>query len=276
MKTPGIIIVLLFGTLLIYSTQDFPPWGDPTEPASMHVSPRYIERTMAETSVPNVVTAVLADYRSYDTMFETIVIFSAGVACLFLLRIFRRSEPESRLYRHLPTGITLRIAKGIAPPRESTEFERIDLMWVPYDPVVKTTCRFIVPFVQLFAFYVIAHGHHSPGGGFQGGVILGASIILYAISHNMRASLGRINEKLAVLLCGLGVFIYAGTGALSILLGANYLDYGALSKLFGVDPVTARSHGILMVEIGVGITVMAVMIHLYYNLASAGRHDEGL
>jgi multicomponent Na+:H+ antiporter subunit B len=276
LKTLGLIIVLLFGSLLIYCSWYYPSWGDPTAPASMHVSPRYSEQTMDETSVPNIVTAVLADYRGYDTMFETIVIFSAGVACLFLLRIFTRIEPESRMYRHIPTGITLRINKGVEPPSESQEFERIDLTWVPYDLVVKTSCRIIVPFCQLFALYVIAHGHHSPGGGFQGGVILGASIILFAISNNMRSSLRLINEKRAVLLCGLGVFIYAGTGALCILLGSNYLDYGALSKVLGVDPVTARSLGILMVEIGVGITVMAVMVHLYYNLASAGRHDEGL
>ena len=276
MKTPAILIVFVFGSLLVLSTLDFPPWGDPAAPASVHVSPHYIEQAMAETSVPNIVTAVLADYRGYDTLFETIVIFTAGVACLFLLRIFRRIEPESRMYRHIPTGITLRITKPVSPPLETAEFERIDLMWVPYDLVVKTACRLIVPFSQLFALYVIAHGHHSPGGGFQGGVILGASIILYAISNNMRASLVRFNEKLAVLLCGLGVLIYAGTGAAAILLGANYLDYGALSEILGADAIAARSFGILMVEIGVGITVMAVMVHLYYSLASAGRHDEGL
>ena len=276
MKTLAAVIVLLLGSLLIYCTLDFPPWGDPQAPASMHVSPRYIEQTMEETSVPNIVTAVLADYRGYDTMFETIVIFCAAVACFLLLRVFIRIEPESRMYRHIPTGITLRISKDAKPPRESREFERIDLTWVPYDVVVKTSCRVIVPFCQLFALYVIAHGHHSPGGGFQGGVILGASIILYAISNNMRTSFTRFNEKLAVLLCGLGVFIYAVTGALCTLLGSNYLDYGALSRLFGIDPVAARSLGILFVEIGVGITVMAVIITLYYNLASAGRHDEGL
>ena len=162
------------------------------------------------------------------------------------------------------------------PPPGSQEFERIDLTWVPYNLVVKTTTRLIVPFSQLFALYVIAHGHHSPGGGFQGGVILGASIVLYAISNTMRASLARFSEKRAVVLCVLGVFIYAGTGTLCMLLGANYLDYGALAVLFGGDRVAARSHGILMVEIGVGITVMAVMVHLYYSLASSGRHDEGL
>ena len=276
MKTAQIVIVFLFGGLLAYASLDFPSWGDPLAPASVHVSPYYIEMSLKQTSVPNIVTAVLADYRGYDTLFETIVIFSAGVACLCLLRVFKRIEPDSRMYRHLPSGITLRVAKGVAPPPASKEFERIDLMWVPYDLVVKTTSRLIVPFSQLFALYVIAHGHHSPGGGFQGGVILGASIILYAISHNMRASLLRFTEKRAVWLCGLGVFIYSGTGVLCILLGSNYLDYGALSTLLGVDPVAARSHGILMVEVGVGITVMAVMVHLYYSLASVGRYDEGL
>jgi len=276
LKAFAAIVVLLFGALLFYGTIDFPPWGDPTAPASTHVSPRYIERTLEETSVPNIVTAVLADYRGYDTMFETIVIFTAGVACLFLLRIFKRADSKTRMYRHIPTGITLRVKGDAGHPETMKEFERIDLMWVPYDLIIKTGCRLIIPFSQLFGLYVIAHGHHSPGGGFQGGVILGASIALYAISLNLRSGLAWFGEKPAVLLCGLGVFIYAITGALCMLLGANYLDYGALSTMFGVDPVTARSHGILMVEIGVGISVMAVMVLLYYNIASAGRQDEGL
>ena len=134
----------------------------------------------------------------------------------------------------------------------------------------------IIPFIQVFALYVIAHGHHSPGGGFQGGVILGASVIIFAVSHNLRSATNRISERMTVLLCTLGVFLYAATGGLSLLLGSNFLDYSALSKIFGVDPVTARSHGILLVEIGVGMAVTAVMISLYYNLASAGKHDEGL
>lgn len=277
MKTLGTIVVLLFGGLLIYCSLDFPSWGNPSAPASMHVSPRYIERTMEETSVPNVVTAILADYRGYDTMFETIVIFAAGVACLFLLRTLKRTEPETHhLYRHIPTGITLRIKTDTGLPRMSKDFERIDLMWVPHDLIIKTGGRLIVPYCQIFALYVIAHGHHSPGGGFQGGVILGASIILFAISNNLRAAMAHISEKLAVLLCGLGVFLYAGTGALCVIFGSNYLDYGALSHIFGTDPVMARSLGILIVEIGVGISVMAVMILLYYNLASAGKQDEGL
>jgi multicomponent Na+:H+ antiporter subunit B len=268
--------VLFCAGLLIYGTADFPAWSDPASPASSHVSPYYIESTIKDTSVPNIVTAVLADYRSYDTMFETIVIFSAGIACLFLLRTYQQKASETRLYRHIPTGITLRIKKGGKLPKESDEFERIDLDWVPYDLIIKNASRLIIPFLQLFALYVIAHGHYSPGGGFQGGVIFGATLILFAISYDLRTALRRMSEMLAALYCTVGVFIFAGTGLLCVILGANFLDYGALAGILGVDPVTARSHGILAVEIGVGIAVMAVMIYLYYNLSSSGKHDEGL
>jgi multicomponent Na+:H+ antiporter subunit B len=231
---------------------------------------------MEETSVPNIVTAVLADYRGFDTMFETTVVFAAGVVCFFLLRVFKREGPRDRLYRHTLTGMTIRIRDAEKAPTELDEFERIDTSWTPYDLIIKTVCRLLIPFIQLFALYVIAHGHHSPGGGFQGGVILGASIIVLAISHDLRTALRRMRERLNALLCAAGVFIYAGTGALCLLFGLNFLDYSALASILHVDPVTARSHGILIVEIGVAIAVMATIIYIYNHVASAGKYDEGL
>ncbi len=194
LRIPALIFVIITGGVLIYGSLEFPSWGDPDSPACCHVSPYYIEKSVEDTSVPNMVTAVLADYRGYDTMFETIVIFTAGIACIFLLRIFQKEEKQTRLYRHIPTGITLRIEKGGKFPDQSLEFERIDTVWVPHDLIVKTTCRLIVPFIQIFGLYVIAHGHHSPGGGFQGGVILGAAMIFYAVAFNLRESIRRAGE----------------------------------------------------------------------------------
>ena len=202
-------------------------------------------------------------------MFETAVIFSAGIACLFLLRIYRRKSTRTSLYRHNPTGVVLRIAKGGKLPEGSAEVERIDSHWVPYDMIIRMTSRLVVPFVQLFALYVIAHGHHSPGGGFQGGVIFGAAIILYALSNDLRSAFRRLSEKAALLASAAGVL-------LCLFLGGNFLDYSKLAGILHVDAIMARSHGILIVEIGVGLAVMAVMVSLYYNLSSAGRHDEGL
>jgi len=90
LKLLGMMIAMIVGSLLIYATEDMPDWGDPGSPASTHVSPRYIEKSQEETATPNMVTAVLADYRGYDTLGETAVIFAAGVCCVLLLRRYLR------------------------------------------------------------------------------------------------------------------------------------------------------------------------------------------
>jgi multicomponent Na+:H+ antiporter subunit B len=82
----SLIIVIITGAILIYGAQDMPKWADPHSPTATHVSPRYIEKTLEETATPNMVTSVLADYRGYDTLGETTVIFTAGIACMLLLR----------------------------------------------------------------------------------------------------------------------------------------------------------------------------------------------
>ncbi len=86
MKTLALLATLAVGAVLLYGTKDFPAWGDPQAPASLHLSPHYIEKAVEETHVPNLVTAVLGDYRGYDTMFETVVIFCAGAAVVSVLR----------------------------------------------------------------------------------------------------------------------------------------------------------------------------------------------
>ncbi len=276
MKTLGLFIVGLVGAVLIYATIDFPPFGDPGSPASTHVSPRYIEKSLEETSVPNVVTSVLADYRSFDTMFETAVVFSAGVACFVLLRVPSRRASRPRQYRHRLTGLTFRVKDGREINLPLQEFVPVDSIWTPHDFIVEKVSRYLIPFIQLFGLYVIAHGHYSPGGGFQGGVILGASIILLSVSHNLRTALRRMGEKTSALFSPIGVLIYAGTGFLCMVLGYNFLDYQALAALLPGGPIMARSHGILLVEIGVGMAVMGTMVWIFKNLASRGLYDEGL
>ena len=143
------------------------------------------------------------------------------------------------------------------------------------DVIVKTLARLLVPFIVIYALYVVMHGHHSPGGGFQGGVILAASFVLLAISHGLDKIRQRLSEKTAVILSSLGVFIYAGIGLLCLLLGGKYLDYGKLSKLLSVDPAQARSLGILGVEIGVALAVMAVMCTIVFTIFSFDEDSGG-
>jgi multicomponent Na+:H+ antiporter subunit B len=90
LKALSLIIALLAGAALIYGTLDMPKWGDPHSPAATHVSPYYLRHSLEQTATPNVVTSVLADYRGYDTLGETTVIFTAGMACILLLRAGRK------------------------------------------------------------------------------------------------------------------------------------------------------------------------------------------
>ena len=126
--------------------------------------------------------------------------------------------------------------------------------------IIRTLARLLIPFIQMFGLYVIMHGHSSPGGGFQGGVILGASMILLSIAYGSAEMKRRFPLRILTALTSLGVFLYAGIGVACLLLGANYLDYGVLPV---VEP---RGMGMLGIEIGVGITVMAVMVSIFYDL----------
>ena len=249
MKLISLIITLVLGALLLMATEDLPGWGDAESPASLHVSNYFIENSIKQTSVPNFVTSVLADYRGYDTMFETTVIFCAGITVLTILRRSHRRK------------------KKVIKPRPDRENQ---------DLILTSAVRMIAPMMQLFALYVVAHGHHSPGGGFQGGVIFGASFILLALAYDLETILDRLKERAVLIMGGIGVALYVGIGTICLFLGSNFLDYGAWSKVLGVSVVEAHSHGMLGVEIGVAITVMYIMFSLYADLSSGGEMDEGL
>lgn len=272
MRLLGFVIVCLTGGLLLYGTGELPDWGDPASPASLHLSNHYIEHAMEETGAPNLVTAVLADYRGFDTMFETAVVFCAGLACLLILRDFR--PPKTRYYRHVPTGVVLHVKNPDKQVAVGGEFEDVDKDWVPSDTIIKTVCRILIPFIQIYALYVVAHGDFSPGGGFQGGVIFGSSLILLAISYNLKTLMKRVSEKFLGVFSAAGVLVFVGIGTIAMVLGGHFLDYSKYAPIFGEHHI--RALGMLGVEIGVGMTVTAAMVIIYVNIVSAGRHDEGL
>ena len=126
--------------------------------------------------------------------------------------------------------------------------------------IIRTISRLLIPFIQLYGLYVIMHGHTSPGGGFQGGVILGASFILLAIAFGFKEIDKRFSIRTLTIMTSLGVFIYAGIGLYCLLAGSNFLDYTFLNV------PEARGMGMLGIEIGVGITVMAVMVSIFRDL----------
>ncbi len=149
-------------------------------------------------------------------------------------------------------------------------------MIVQYENVIiKTICRLLVPFIQIYALYVIMHGHYSPGGGFQGGVILGASFILLMVAYGLEEIRRRLSWKTLTILACSGLFLYSGIGALALLMGGNFLDYGRLPlPLASIAKI--RAMGILGIEIGVGLAVMAIMISIFLVIVSyeGGKKDD--
>jgi len=142
------------------------------------------------------------------------------------------------------------------------------------DIIIRTSARIMVPFMQIYSLYVFAHGHISPGGGFQGGCIMAASFILLAVAYNLNKVKTRLTERRNALFCSLGVFIFAATGLVPVLFAGNFLDYGKWSKVLFTDPIMARYYGMAMIELGVEITVMAVMVSIFLDLATAGKHEK--
>ncbi len=129
--------------------------------------------------------------------------------------------------------------------------------------VLHVIAKFLIPFILLYALYVQMHGEYSPGGGFQAGVIFAAAFILYALVFGFSHATRVVSLKALRILTVLGALIYGGTGVVSMLLGGNFLEYSVLAK----DAVVGQKWGILVIELGVGITVFSVMLLLFFLFA---------
>lgn len=134
------------------------------------------------------------------------------------------------------------------------------------DIIIRSLARILIPMIQLFALYVIAHGEEGPGGGFQGGVILGASFILHVLVYGAAEGRKRISERASDLLSSTGVLLYAMVGVASLIFGGMYLQYNVLP--FG-SPELASGMGIFAIELGVGITVAGVMVTIFFEMAAS-------
>jgi len=142
----------------------------------------------------------------------------------------------------------------------------------PHDSViVHTLARVFTPIIQLFALYVLIHGHDSPGGGFQAGTLFAASVILSILAFGIQGS-QTVLERRAIILGGIGILLYAGIGLLPLILGEEFLNYGEL-PIPGMEASARRHWGILGIEIGVTIAVAATAVSIYYSLRERGEGE---
>ncbi len=140
------------------------------------------------------------------------------------------------------------------------------------NPIILLVSRVITPFIMLFALYVIFHGHYSPGGGFQGGTLLAAAVLLIRLAAGSEIAQLQFKKILGTPLGSIGVLIYFGTGFAAMLSGGEFLNYRFL-PFAGFTDAELRSFGILLVEIGVGLAVMAILVAIYDDLLEGYPHD---
>lgn len=234
-----VAVVTVAALVMIYATQDKPQFGDPDAPVQAHVAPWYLEQTREQIDIPNVVTAVLGSFRAYDTLGEVLVVLTAGVGVLFLLA----SRPSSRGR-----------SKALPEPDEGLRHHLIP----------RVLGRVVIPFILLFGLYVQFHGEYGPGGGFQAGALIATAIILYTLIEGEGRALQVIPAPILRGLVVGGALLYGFVGLAGILLGGSYLDYSVLHD----NPVTGQQMGIILIELGVGMTVTGVLLSIFHAFAA--------
>lgn len=234
-----VLVVSVTGAALVYAILDAPLLGDPAAPVHQHVSPYYIANAQTEVGMPNMVTAVLASYRGYDTFGETVVIFAAGLAVMLLLGI--RQDPRAR-------------------PGVSAIGDQV---------VLRSVVKMLIPVILLYALYVQFHGDFGAGGGFQAGVIFATAFVLYDLVFGEGSAHAVVPPRWLHRLAAMGVLVYGGVGVYSLLSGRPFLDYSALAR----EPVAGQHLGVLLVEIGVGIAVFSVVLSIFYAFSGRSRHQ---
>jgi multicomponent Na+:H+ antiporter subunit B len=236
-----ILALVALSFALFIATFEQPVLGDINAPVHQHVAPWYIEKTPEFIDIPNMVAAILASYRGYDTLGEVIVIFAAGIGVLSVL--------------------------GFRPKRrQEITGEQLGkkLRGVQHHSILRVVGKLIIPVLLLFGLLVQFHGKYTPGGGFSAGALFAAAVMLYGILEGADRSAAAMPEKMMLKLAALGATLYTGVGIACMLLGGAFLDYNVLWS----NPVTGQYLGILLVEFGVGLTVTTVLILIFNAIAN--------
>ncbi|MEM1412848.1 MAG: DUF4040 domain-containing protein [Pseudomonadota bacterium] len=236
-------VIVVTAILVVVATFEMPLLGDPSAPVQTHVAAEYIPMTRDLIDIPNIVTAVLASFRGYDTLGEVIVVLTAAIGVLFLI------GPDAPDPRRGAAG-SPRITEGLK-----------------HHQPLRIVGKAVIPFILLFALYVQFHGEYSPGGGFQAGALFAAAIILYGLLEGRPAAASIIPPRVLRMMAAIGALLYGGVGVVTLALGGNFLEYNVLAS----TQTTAQQIGIIVIEAGVGITVAGVLLAIYHAFAARGR-----
>ncbi len=224
---------------LLSAVLALPPYGAADNPPHNEVMERYVSRGLDETGAVNTVAGVILDYRAFDTLGESHVLYTAATAVMILLLAAGGGQAEPPSVRQIMEG----------------------------DPILRGTARVLVPVILLFGVCVILNGHLGPGGGFAGGAILGGGLILYVIAFGFepleRIVSGRVYRVgIASALC-----FYSAAKCYSFFCGANHLETIFRS---GTPGAILSAGLILPLNVAVGL-IVALTMYGFYSMFQRGR-----
>ena len=235
------IAAIFFVSMLIYGVSFLPEFGATGNPTQNEIVDKFIQDGIDNTGATNFVTGMILDYRAFDTLGESFVLFTA-VTCVFIL------------------------LKELKPKKEKK-----DLFVLTNDPILKTCCSLIVPIILLFGIYVILNGSISPGGGFSGGAIVGAGLILYSLVFGHEKMSKFFNAKIFKAITSCSLLCYCLCKAYSFFTSVN-----GYHNLFD-DLIALQTAGnifsgglIFILNVCVGLVVSCTM-YGFYSLFKRGE-----
>lgn len=236
----SIVFCLFLIALLLVTISWLPASGTVERPVNNEVSSRYIEKGLEETGAINIVAGMILDYRAFDTLGESHVLFVATITVLVLLRLNKTEKHEVEI--------------------NDRQFEPKN------DTILQFVATFLVPIIIIFGIYIILNGHLGPGGGFSGGAVIGAGLVLYLNAFGFKKTERFFTEKTYKWICFFSLSFYCLAKSYSFYTGANHL-HSVIPK--GTPGAILSSGLILPLNIAVGL-VVACTIYAFYAMFRKG------
>lgn len=238
-KIFSVLFCLFLVSMLLIAVSNLPGFGNPSNPVNNEVAQRYIEDGLQETGAVNIVTGMILDYRAFDTLGESHVLFIATCTVLILLRIDGDKKGRNGVGYNMEND-------RIHEPKN--------------DIILQTVARILVPPIFIFGIYVILGGHLGPGGGFSGGAVIGAGLILYLNAFGFEKTERFFTQKTYRRMSFCALACYCLAKSYSFYTGANHIE--SVIPL-GTPGAILSSGLILILNICVGVVVAGTMYTFY-------------
>ena len=250
-RIAAVVFCLLLVATLLLTVSYMPKTGSATNPVNNEVPEKYIEEGLQDTGATNIVAGMILDYRAFDTLGESHVLFVATITVIILMRIDKKKKMA-----------------GDTDPETKEQAEINDRIYEPKnDAILQFAARFLVPLIMIFGIYVVLNGHLSPGGGFSGGAIIGAGLILYLNAFGFEKTERFFTEKTFKRISFVSLAFYALAKCYSFFMGANHLD-NHIPK--GIPGHILSGGLILPLNIAVGCVVACTMYAFYALFRKGG------